>query len=256
MIVAKMPKGTPEIYPAIQGEGPTMSQLCVFVRLSMCNLSCNFCDTSYTWYFKGLTENKEHKYSLPCDKKKFALEMSVEDVEIAIRKAAGPIRRVIFTGGEPMLQQKAIREVMDLLRRDGENWIFEIETNGTICLMPELVGMFTNINCSPKLASSGNEEILRNKTKVIQQFLSETATTQVSFKFVIGQKTHLEDFKEIRRWMKEHLVPKNLIYLMPEGITPKQIKDGTIFLFNNYRQYGFNITTRLQVLVYGKKRAV
>lgn len=36
-------EGVGEIYPAIQGEGPSMGEHVVFVRLAYCNLTCNFC---------------------------------------------------------------------------------------------------------------------------------------------------------------------------------------------------------------------
>ena len=36
-----------------QGEGQTMGKLSAFVRLSGCNLTCVWCDTPYTWDWKG-----------------------------------------------------------------------------------------------------------------------------------------------------------------------------------------------------------
>ncbi|PYK12336.1 MAG: 7-carboxy-7-deazaguanine synthase, partial [Verrucomicrobia bacterium] len=39
-----------EIYHSIQGESTWVGQPCVFVRLTFCNLRCNYCDTEYAFY--------------------------------------------------------------------------------------------------------------------------------------------------------------------------------------------------------------
>src|SRR5437764_15390291 len=36
-----------EIYHSIQGESTRAGEPCVFVRLSFCDLRCNYCDTEY-----------------------------------------------------------------------------------------------------------------------------------------------------------------------------------------------------------------
>ena len=38
-----------EIFYSIEGEGIEIGRLEVFVRLSGCNLKCNWCDTKYSW---------------------------------------------------------------------------------------------------------------------------------------------------------------------------------------------------------------
>jgi len=40
--------------PTFQGEGQTIGKLSEFVRVSGCNLTCSWCDTPYTWDWKGL----------------------------------------------------------------------------------------------------------------------------------------------------------------------------------------------------------
>ena len=39
-----------EIYYSIQGESTWAGRPCVFVRLTFCNLRCNYCDTAYAFY--------------------------------------------------------------------------------------------------------------------------------------------------------------------------------------------------------------
>src|SRR6058998_2748947 len=39
-----------EIYHSIQGESTWAGQPCVFVRLSFCDLRCNYCATEYDFY--------------------------------------------------------------------------------------------------------------------------------------------------------------------------------------------------------------
>ena len=39
-----------EIYHSIQGESTWAGRPCVFVRLTFCDLRCNYCDTDYAFY--------------------------------------------------------------------------------------------------------------------------------------------------------------------------------------------------------------
>ena len=39
-----------EIYQSIQGESTWAGERCVFVRLTFCDLRCNYCDTEYAFY--------------------------------------------------------------------------------------------------------------------------------------------------------------------------------------------------------------
>ncbi|HJT45213.1 MAG TPA: hypothetical protein VJ721_02980, partial [Chthoniobacterales bacterium] len=38
-----------EIYQSIQGESTWAGERCVFVRLTFCDLRCNYCDTDYAF---------------------------------------------------------------------------------------------------------------------------------------------------------------------------------------------------------------
>jgi 7-carboxy-7-deazaguanine synthase len=75
-----------EIYHSIQGESTWVGRRCVFVRLTFCNLRCNYCDTEYAFY----------------EGKKQALHQIVDAV------AAFGCSLVEITGGEPLLQKNVL----------------------------------------------------------------------------------------------------------------------------------------------------
>ena len=115
MRLAVTEPGVPEIFHSLQGEGVSCGKPSVFVRLSQCNLHCIWCDTAYTWNFQG-TEFL-HRDDAPGVPRKFdraqeTIDLTVE--ALADRLVSQPCRRIIFTGGEPLLQQ---RELGDLVQR-------------------------------------------------------------------------------------------------------------------------------------------
>lgn len=111
-----------EIFTSIQGEGRHAGTPARFIRLSGCNLSCPFCDTDHTSQF----------------------ELSPEQLAINLSEMAGQTN-IIWTGGEPLLQQEEILETIDLM--DG-TYKHHIETNGTIPIADP--ARFHHIAISPK----------------------------------------------------------------------------------------------------------
>ena len=86
-----------EIYHSIQGESTWAGEPCVFVRLTFCDLRCNYCDTEYAFY----------------EGKKRPLE------EIAAVVAAFQCPLVEITGGEPLLQKNVLPLMTMLAMRAG-----------------------------------------------------------------------------------------------------------------------------------------
>ncbi len=253
MKLAKMPDGSCEIYgPVIQGEGADIGLPVFFVRFAGCNLYCKWCDTPYTWYYEG--SDHEHVYSDKVNRSDYEIEITPEQVveKILALKGDSEIRNVIFSGGEPLLQQKQIVEISKLLIEESSKWYLSIETNGTIKLTEELGKLLNSINCSPKLESSGCLEKHRNKPKSINSYVEQAPSF---FKFVAGIETFDHDIAEIENWQMENNISDNSIYVMPEGIDKDQIIAGTLFLEQNLKK-NWRVTSRLHVLLHGDKRAV
>jgi len=62
--------------PTIQGEGKSSGMPCAFLRLSLCNLHCIWCDTPYTWNWKGTPFSHPEKF----DQEKEIHIMSNEEI--------------------------------------------------------------------------------------------------------------------------------------------------------------------------------
>src|SRR4051794_12875458 len=106
--LSRMPSGEPEIFASIQGEGASAGMPSVFVRLSLCNLACSWCDTAYTWDWK--------RY----DPKAEIVEIQVSDVLARVEEKAGiSTRNVVLTGGEPLQQQASLGEMAMALKERG-----------------------------------------------------------------------------------------------------------------------------------------
>lgn len=221
--------------PTIQGEGIHAGQRVGFIRLANCNLSCSWCDTPYSWDWKRFDKAVEVK------------EMSVDEILDEIN--TWDVDRIILTGGEPLMQQAELEE----LTSRAANFAFDVETNGTIIPSDTLAVWIDVFNVSPKLTHSGDVQSKRIKPEALAKFKELVDDGQATFKFVVQ---HPEDLEEVNRWVEEFDIHKQGVWIMPEGA-------GTIEQITTLQRIGqsvvdagYNLTTRLHVLVWDSERGV
>lgn len=214
--------------PTIQGEGPHMGQLVSFLRLAGCNLSCSWCDTPYSWDWDNYDREKEsHK-------------MSVE--EIANRLMQFPARRIVLTGGEPMLQQTLIPE---LQQRTG--FLIDVETNGTRKPEDGVIPFVDLFNVSPKLSHAMDPKERRIVDEALHTFSQLARVGKAAFKFVCKSK---EDFAEIKDIQQRYDIPNEYVWVMPEGYTREEHLKHLEQLADDVVAEGWNLTTRIHVLAW------
>jgi len=114
-----------EIFESIQGEGRYVGVPMLFIRLYGCTRKCWFCDT---------------KYSVVGDKYQ---EIGVDELIKKIKKSK--LTCICWTGGEPLLQRKAIEEVKENTRE----FYHHIETNGDLLKFSDFY-LFHCLTISPK----------------------------------------------------------------------------------------------------------
>lgn len=215
--------------PTFQGEGPSLGRRAGFVRLGRCNLACSFCDTPYTWDWERHDPEKE---------------LSRIDVgALAEQVRAMHVQLVVVTGGEPLLQQSHLIDFLAELHPCQE---VEVETAGTLTPNADLVAAVSRFNVSPKLSNSGMPAERRYKPETLRAL---EATNKAAFKFVVTAEESLDEVAQI---VDECALRE--VWVMPEGTTPDALSERSRALADAVLQRGWNLTTRLHVLLWGDER--
>ena len=193
-----------EIFESIQGEGRFVGVPMLFIRLSGCNRRCEFCDTKFAW--------EEGEW------------MEIKDLIKIIKKSKLDI--VLWTGGEPLLQFEAIREVIKKTNFKRHY----LETNGDLFEI-EMAKYFDWITFSPKT--------LKTAKKI----------AKLGYDWDIKIVTDLEK-------VNLNLIPY-ATYLIPLT-TFDEKKDSKIYkkVWKYCVENGINFCPRLQILIWGKKRKI
>ncbi len=216
--------------PTVQGEGPSAGRRCGFVRLGRCNQACTWCDEPQTWAWDRFDPETELQ------------SLAVDNVVATVE--AMDVDMVVVTGGEPMLQQhRGLEALLRALKSRGAR--VEIETAGTIA--PSMAdGLVDQWNVSPKLANSGNPVDRRYKPDVLRTF---EATGSAIFKFVVCGPSDLDEVAAI---VDECGLTD--IWVMPEGTDAATLARRSADLADDVVKRGWNLTTRLHILLWGDAR--
>ena len=248
-----------EIFYSIQGEGASIGIPSIFIRFSNCNLSCGIAPThintitKYKWNQKQVNELKLKNATWVCDTiatftqgKDYTLDkldeyFIVNGFYSYLRNGA----HLIFTGGEPLLNETNIIGIINLVNSKVNNVYYEIETNGT--LLPNLLKEIDiQFNISPKLKNSGLPEHIRIKRDILNELLN---CNKSYFKFVVSNE---KDILEILELQNELDIPNNKIILMP-ACQNRDEKDLIQNLIVEYcKTNNFRYSTRLQIDIWNK----
>lgn len=238
-----------EIYgPVKQGEGKSAGKDVMFLRLSGCNLACIWCDTPYTWNWKGTKFTHPDKY----DPKDEVHKMSEREICTILYQKSKGVRALVVSGGEPLLQQERLIPLLQFLKLE-EQWWVEIETNGTIVPSDDLIKYTNQFNCSPKTSNSGPDNPLLDRMNMIAISKIAHLRKQGTFKFVVQKE---EDMVEIRDYISEGDIYSSQVYLMPEGRIKEEQLERQEFVKEICSKEGYNFSPRLHILEFGNKRAV
>jgi 7-carboxy-7-deazaguanine synthase len=241
----------------IQGEAPYIGHPAVFLRVTACNLKCSWCDTPYTTFPDQLEKIVE-----PTDK--VALELFAHFAEHPDCKL------LVITGGEPLLQLKAIKDVLKKLAGYLEEITpademravkVQFETNGTqppLALEEEgdqdseSVVFSYHYVVSPKGHVAGNEDL---KADIHPAFFTKDIEWDVTMKIVYDMSNEVKTQALINDVMQRaSKILVNNIYLMPEGWLYN--KEAYKYTAEVCMEWNLKFCPRVHTLCWGDDRGV
>jgi len=224
-----------EIFYSLQGEGELLGMPSVFVRLSGCNLRCNWCDTPFaSWNPEGE-------------------QLSID--QIVAQVTTHPARHVVLTGGEPMIAAE-IRELAAAIKKLGYH--ITIETAATVA--PD--GIACDLaSLSPKLRNSAPDERLpaawreRHEQTRWQPDVVRTWLRDYPFqlKFVVASTADVDEIEAMLRELNEPITPAKIL-LMAEGTTQAVLQSRASWLSELCKTRGYRYAPRLHIELYGNRR--
>lgn len=219
------------------------------------------CDSISQWAYRG--ENRDFSYLVD--------RWEEQDVLNDIKDG---LIHIIWTGGEPTIpkHQESILNfshyavknnifpgyiVKKCRWEDGKliekeyvalsDVFYEIETNGTYVIKPELLDILGQINCSPKLENSGMSKRARINEEAIESVMSHN---NYQFKFVISNEEDVEEM--FRDFIIPFNIPLKNVVCMPGLDEQVDFHERTQFALEMAKKYRFRGLTRLHISAWDK----
>ena len=181
-----------EIFHSIQGESTHTGRPCVFVRLTGCDLRCDWCDTPYAFH-----EGRK---------------LDVDDVVADIEQYRCDL--VEITGGEPLLQQE-VYPLMDRLLAAGATVLLETGGHVSVARVPAAVVKIMDVKCP------GSGESDRNAWENLSRL-----TERDQVKFVIADRVDYEFARDVvRRHALETRCGAVLFSAVHGGLPPARLAE-------------------------------
>ena len=241
-----------KVFYTIEGEGEYVGVPSVFMRMSMCNLTCigfasedspNGCDSFISWSVKNKMRFKD------------IFQLMEDNMYIQHLRDRAILK---LTGGEPLIQQKQLLKFIEAFT-ERYNFIprIDFETNATIIpdsewLSPKdhVAGKYSaTFTTSPKLRSNGDPEDKTYKPEVLTWHKKYGS----GFKFVINSSNDIDEI-----WCKYVNddkginVPLNRIWFMPCCGSREEHVEKAPAVAEYAKAMHVNFSPRLQLLIWNK----
>lgn len=274
-----------EIFYSIQGEGLRVGRPSVFLRLFGCTLRCpsfglpKGVKTTEVDQVIAAIDNYNDFTDLPlvrtgCDSypsvypqfKRFARDMSPADVVNEIIAVLPTVAEgkfgtdfdLVVTGGEPMLWQAELEDLLTILVEQHNLSHVTFETNGTVGLTADFDNVLSCLaddfdldvlfSVSPKLSSSGEKRQKAIRPDVIRGYYK---SYPVVLKFVVASDDDVVEVGEVYDmiWPNDKDIGPE-VFLMPTGGCIEEYLVSAPIVANLCLKYGYTFTPREHLVLY------
>ncbi len=198
-----------EIFSSVQGEGVHVGKRQVFVRFAHCHLKCVYCDTPMT-----SASGQCHLETPPGSGQITLLENPmpaqalVEAIETLLPQARH--HSVSFTGGEPLLYHRFLRDVLPAVRRQAPTYL---ETSGTQPEFLEPLLPWTDIIAMDiKLPSATGEPARFAEHAAFYRLAQASPHTELFVKLVFNEAISDDELAAVRAIVTD---PRTPLILQP-----------------------------------------
>jgi len=178
-----------EIFQSIEGEGLRAGTLSLFIRFAGCNLNCHPCDTKYSW------EDKLKESSIYLKGKKESIDNPISvDLLTKVISKFSKTKRIVLTGGEPLLQAGFIEEFAKTAQSERD---ICVETNSSLPhKLARVIPYISEVSCDVKLNSVWGVE--QDEVK-LKRFLKIARQRLCWVKCVVKPDTKVKEIEHISR---------------------------------------------------------
>lgn len=221
----------------IQGEN-FVGYPAAFLRLQHCTMACSWCDTSSVWHY-GNPYTFEKLFDL----------MDTADLPRKLHDG----QHLVLTGGSPLRQQGSLIRFINQFKGEyGFKPYIEIENECTLMPSPKISMLVDLWNNSPKLANSGNPDIIRYQPPILKH-LSELPNSW--FKFVVtGRESEWKEIEEF--FLHPGLIRRDQVVLMPLGAVRNELMHYRERVVDLAIKENVRYTTREHVIIWDRATGV
>ncbi|MFL6394050.1 MAG: 7-carboxy-7-deazaguanine synthase QueE [Nitrososphaeraceae archaeon] len=220
-----------EIFTSIEGEGILFGTKTMFVRMAGCHLGCIWCDTSY-----ALPMNSGNGYTL-------------EHVKNMISDGLRPnTYKVNFTGGEPLLQYKAVAYLAKFVKEDKglrtyiESSCFDSSRFEEVLPFMDICKIEFKMSDSKAVDAKHHDRLVSNETQCLNLSIEYSKITYI--KVVVTASSSIEEFTKLLENIFTHVKSRDLAgfiiqpsYAIDEPSVERLLKfyDATFPIYDNVR---------------------